>query len=84
MGVNLDEMERVEHFTIGEGNFPNWFNEALVKGRAKVDRDEYDGSLKNIVVKTVSGSVKGKIGDVILNTRSGILVVPREKATKYL
>lgn len=84
MEVNRGEMERVEHFTIGEGNFPNWFNEALVKGRAKVNRDEYDGSLKNIVVHTVSGQVKGKTGDVILNTRSGILVVPRERAAKYL
>lgn len=80
----MDEMERVEHFTIGDGNFPNWFNEALVKGRAKVNRDEYDNSLKDIVVKTVSGPARGKIGDVVLRTRSGILVVPKEKAAKYL
>lgn len=77
-------MERVEHFTIGEGNFPNWFKEALAKGRVKVNRDEYDGSIKNIVASTVSGQAKGKPGDVVLNTRSGVLVISKEKAARYL
>lgn len=77
-------MEVIEHFIVGEGNFPNWFNNSLVKGRARVIRDIDTGELNGVTVFTVSGPVNGKIGDVVINTRSGVLVIPRDKAKKYL
>lgn len=76
-------MDRIEHFTIGEENFPNWFNNAMAKGRVKVSRDEYTGKLMGVTVSTVSGPVKGKIGDVAINTRNGVLIIPIEKAKQY-
>lgn len=77
-------MERIEHFIIGEGNFPVWFNNTLSKGRARITRDEYTGKLVGVTIYTVSGPVTGKPGDVIINTRNGVLVIPREKAEKYM
>lgn len=76
-------MERVEYFTFGKENFPNWFNDALSKGRCKLTRDEYTGNIIVVTIYTVSGPVKGRIGDVILNTRNGVLMVPENKAKEF-
>lgn len=83
MEVNRGEMDRVEYFTIGEENFPNWFNDALSRGRVKLKHNEYTGRLENVIIFTVSGKVIGKPGDVVLKTRNGVLLVPAEKAKEF-
>lgn len=76
-------MDRVDYFIFGRENFPNWFNDALSKGRCKLSRDEYTGNITGVTIFTVSGPVKGKPGDVILNTRNGVLMIPEKKAEEF-
>ena len=68
-------------FVVGEG-FPDWFNEEVGKGRARINYDN-DGKLKNITLFTVSKQITANIGDVIVKTNTGMSLIPDEKAVKY-
>lgn len=77
-------MERLEKFTIGSGNFPEWFNKELTKGRGHINTDPDTGMVTGVTIFTVAGTLKGKNGDVVLKTRNGMTVIPASKAKTYL
>lgn len=77
-------MDRIERFTVGNGNFPNWFNNELLKGRGKVNRDLYTNDVTSVTIYTVGGTLNAMVGDVIMKTRNGMTVIPAEKARQYL
>lgn len=71
-----------ETFVVGKEKIPQWFNDQASIGRAKVNKDE-DGELLNIIIYGPTGNKIAKIGDSVMNTRSGLVVIPEEKAKKY-
>lgn len=71
----------VKKFVVGQGKFPMWFNEEAAKGRVKLN---YDGNeLQTITVFAPTKTLTAKHGDVIMMLKSGLTVVPAEKAVKY-
>ena len=72
----------IKDFVLGKGRIPTWFNEQCEKGRAKINYDE-DGGIINATIHTPTKSIKAKVGDSIMLAKSGLQVVPKEKAIKY-
>lgn len=72
----------IKDFVLGKGKIPNWFNEQCEKGRAKINYDD-ESNIINATIHTPTKSIKAKIGDSIMLAKSGLQVVPKEKAIKY-
>lgn len=72
----------IKEFILGKGKVPNWFNEKCTQGKAKVDYDD-DGEMVGATIHTPIKTIKAKIGDSIILAKSGLQVVPKEKAIKY-
>lgn len=72
----------VEGFVFGEMKVPDWFNKEANSGRIKLIFDEED---QMVAAQILSGTkvYEAKVGDSILNTKYGIVVIPREKAKQY-
>lgn len=75
-------MAKLEMFSVGKEKIPNWFNEEARKGRCKINKGD-DDELINIVIYGPTGANVANIGDSIMKTKSGMLVIPEEKAKKY-
>ena len=75
-------MANLQKFIVGE-KVPAWFTERAEMGRAKELYDEDTGELIGIRVTTATKTYDAKVGDTILLMRSGMVVVPKEKAEKY-
>lgn len=74
-------MAEVQKFIAGEKT-PEWFNQRASMGRAKKTYDE-DGELTGILVTTATKTYEAKVGDTIMLTKSGMVVIPKEKAQKF-
>lgn len=75
-------MDRVlaRHTVTGKG-FPDWLKEAMASGKGKLNMDE--GEFQSIVLFTPSGTRVAKEGDVVMKTKAGIIVVPKQ-ARKFM
>lgn len=71
-----------ETFVFGKDKVPAWFNDQANLGRIKIF---YDDDMKVVRAKIMSGvnEYMAEIGDSIMNTKSGIIVIKEDKAKKY-
>lgn len=69
-------------FTVGNGNYPEWFKEQASKGRARVNYDEEEGTLLDITIYGATKNYIAKPGDMILLTKSGMTVVNKTMQQK--
>lgn len=70
-------------YTIQKNNedAPEWFHNECAAGRIRLF---YDGEyLEKVTVFTTTKTVVGKIGDVIVKSRTGMNIIPKDKAKKY-
>ncbi len=72
-----------ETYVFGNKNVPDWFNKEATSGRVKINYDD-DGQIVN--AKIVSGMKEyiANPGDTIMYTKSGLVVISKEKANKYM
>ena len=72
----------MENYILGEGKVPDWFNAEANAGRIKLIYDEDD---QMIGCQVLSGTkvYDAVIGDSIINTKYGVVVLPKEKAKQY-
>ncbi len=73
----------VKKFVVGDGKFPEWFDEQALRGRAKINTDEF-GELMGVTVFAPTKRMVAAVGDTVMLTRNGLMVVPKEKAGKYM
>lgn len=69
-------------FVLGKDKMPVWFNDETARGRAKVNLDE-DRNIVSVTIYTPTRTLTALSGDVIMKLKSGMSVIPREKAVKY-
>ena len=70
-------------YTIQKNNegAPEWFHNECAAGRIRLF---YDGDyLEKVTVFTATKTVTGTIGDVIVKSRTGMNIIPKDKAKKY-
>lgn len=71
-------------FILGKDEVPQWFNDSAKQGRAKLVYDEDQVNLVGATIYTLTKVVSARIGDVIMLSRNGLMVIPKEKAAKYM
>lgn len=69
-------------FVLGKDKMPVWFNDETAKGRAKVNMDD-DRKIVSVTIYTPTRTLTALPGDVIMKLKSGMSVIPKEKAVKY-
>lgn len=69
-------------FVLGKDKMPVWFNDETARGRAKVNLDE-DRNIVSVTIYTPTRTLTALPGDVIMKLKSGMSVIPKEKAVKY-
>lgn len=69
-------------FVLGKDKMPVWFNDETVRGRAKVNLDE-DRNVVSVTIYTPTRTLTALPGDVIMKLKSGMSVIPKDKAVKY-
>lgn len=69
-------------FVLGKDKMPVWFNDETARGRAKVNMDD-DRNVVSVTIYTPTKTLTALPGDVIMKLKSGMSVVPKEKAVKY-
>lgn len=72
----------VETYVIGNGNIPDWIKGYMANGIVQKIEDDYAGTYY-FRINSPTGVKKGNIGDVLVRTRSGVSLVPAEKAEKF-
>lgn len=70
----------VETFILGSGGIPDWVMSYMSNGVIQKIENE-DGVYYRI--NSPVGVKKAQVGDVIVKTRSGVSLVPADKAEKY-
>ena len=73
---------KADDFVVGKDKFPEWFNEQAAMGRVRTVRND-DGDIDYVIVNNASGSFRAKVGDSILKTKTGLIVIPQKTAQKY-
>ena len=71
-----------ETFIFGKEKTPDWFNKAANEGRVRVFYDE-DNKMVRARIKSGINEYIAEIGDSIINTRTGLIVIKEDKAKKY-
>lgn len=66
----------------GSEEMPLWLKQEMGKGRGRIEYD--DGIPVKVTIYTVGGTKVLKPGDVVLKLKSGMTVVPKEAAAKYI
>lgn len=69
-------------FVLGKDKMPVWFNDETARGRAKVNLDE-DRKVVSVTIYTPTKTLTALPGDIIMKLKSGMSVIPKEKAVKY-
>lgn len=69
-------------FVLGKDKMPVWFNDETARGRAKVNLDE-DRNIVSVTIYTPTRTLTALPGDVIMKLKSGMSVIPKDKAVKY-
>ena len=70
----------VETFILGSGGIPDWVKSYMSNGVIQKIENE-DGVFYRI--NSPTGMKKASVGDVVVRTRSGVNLVPADKAEKY-
>lgn len=70
----------IETFVIGSGKVPDWINGFMSNGI--IQRIENDDETF-YRINTPVGIKKAFVGDVLVRTKSGVSLVPADKAEKY-
>lgn len=70
-----------QSYVLGSGKVPTWLNDEASKGRVKFNYD--DGDFINAIVFTPTQTVTANKGDVVLSLKSGLAVLPADKAKQY-
>ena len=70
----------VETFVLGSGRVPDWVNGFMSNGIIqRIDKDDE----VTYRINTPVGVKKAVVGDVIVKTKSGVSLVPANKAEKF-
>lgn len=72
---------QVKSFVLGKDKVPTWFNDEMAKGRAKANYT--DDELTSVSVFVPTKTLIANIGDTIMMLKSGLTVIPAEKAKKF-
>lgn len=64
-------------------DFPDWLINETSLGRAKVKRDEETNEIEGMTIISGTKTYLANVGDLIMKTKSGIVVVPKSEAKKY-
>lgn len=71
-----------ETFIFGKDATPAWFDEAANMGRVRTFYDD-DNKLVRARIKSGITEYVAEIGDSIMNTKSGLVVIKEDKAKRY-
>lgn len=71
----------VQTYIIGSGKIPDWINGFMSNGI--IQRIENDDDEVYYRINTPVGIKKAYNGDVLVRTKSGVSLVPADKAEKY-
>ena len=71
-----------EAFIFGKDKAPTWFEKSANEGRVRNFYDD-DGKLIRARIKSGVKEYIAEIGDSVMNTKSGIIVIKEDKAKKY-
>lgn len=71
-----------EAFIFGKEKTPDWFNKAANEGRVRVFYDD-DNKMVRARIKSGINEYTAEIGDSIMNTKFGFVVIKEDKAKKY-
>ena len=74
---------QIKSFIIGKEKIPTWFNDEVSKCRAKINYDE-DGGLTNVIIYSPTKQLFANEGDTIMLLKSGLTVIKKEQAKKYI
>lgn len=66
-------------FVFGREKVPEWFNEQVDKGRAKVEYDLDTQEVIGAVIFAPTRTFHASVGDAIVISRSGMCVVPKNE-----
>lgn len=69
---------QVRSIVVGQDKIPKWLDAEAASGRVKFERE--DGELKGITCFTPTGTLKARLGDVVVLGRSGLVVMTIEQA----
>ena len=72
----------VQTFILGKEKIPSWFDEEASKGRARINYDD-EGKIVNATLLSGSKTYTANVGDSIMNTKSGMVALSKEKAKQY-
>lgn len=71
----------VKMYNVGKEKTPDWLNEYFKRGVCKAIYD--DDTLSGISISSPTGKLIAKVGDVILQAKSGLTVLKKEDAARY-
>lgn len=64
-------------------DFPQWLVDETARGRAKAKRDEETNEIECILIASGTKTYTAYVGDLIMKTKSGLVVVPKQDVKKY-
>ena len=70
-------------FILSEDKVPDWIRNYSNIGRIKFNRND-ENKIISAIIQSPTGPKKVNIGDTIMLVNSGLIVIPKEKAEKYV
>lgn len=70
-----------DSFVLGKDVVPVWFNEEANKGRVRTIYDD-NRNVQNIIINSGIKKYVASPGDTIVNSKSGIVVIPKKVEVK--
>ena len=70
-------------FVLDVDDFPSWFIDEASKGRAKIKYDE-DAEIESVTVISGTKTYEAYPGDTIMKLNTGMVVLKKEKAKKFI
>ena len=70
----------IETFVIGSGRVPDWINGFMLNGIIQKIENDDEVFYR---INTPVGVKRANIGDVLVRTKSGVSLVPADKAEKF-
>ena len=72
-----------EQFIFGKDKVPSWFDEQAKQGRVKLSYSEENKLLVGAKIFSGVSTYEAKVGDTIINSKSGLIVIAKANAEKY-
>lgn len=70
-------------YVLGSRNVPDWVNSEAEAGRIKISYND-DAEIEYAKVASGNKEYNAKVGDTIVKSKSGLVVIPKDKAKKYM